>query len=78
MPRQSDAQRRAVGLLEAGPLFYSKGRWRRRGTDGVHPDVMDRLIECGSVRRIEQRRNCGFTVTLCRLATPGERAAKEN
>ena len=76
MPRLSDAQRRALALLENGPLFYSAGHWRRRGTDGAHPSVIDHLIDRQLVRRIEQRKSCGLTVTLCRLTSTGEQAAK--
>ena len=72
MPRLSDAQRRALATLEAGPLFYGQRRWRRRGAADVHPDVIVRLIERGLVRRIEQRCRDGRTVTLCRLAAPTE------
>lgn len=78
MPRTSDAQRRAIDLLQTGPLFYSAGHWRRRGTAGVHPKVIDNLIEQGRVRRIDQRRRCGLTITLCRLTPTGEQAAKGN
>lgn len=77
MLRLSDAQRRAIGILKSGPLFYGCGHWSRRGTTGAHPSVISNLIERGLVRRVEQRQRCGLTVTLCRLTSIGEQAAKE-
>lgn len=77
MPRLSDAQCRALSILRTGPLFYGHGHWRRRGTAGAHPSIINNLIDRGLVRRIEQRQPCGLTVTLCRLTTTGAQAAKE-
>lgn len=75
-PRLSDAQRRVLSCLETGPLFYSNGRWHRRGVPGAHPSVVTRLIDRGLVRRIEQRCRDGRTIVLCRLVeTLGEGAS---